>query len=85
MAEAGSEVDGCDNHSPTASISSGENTVWADVSPLLIAACKDLQDGELIHGENFSLFAAMSALEVLTMVDIILLMRPLRMVLLQCL
>lgn len=65
MAEAGSEVDGCDNHSPTASISSGENTVWADVSPLLIAACKDLQDGELIHGENFSLFAAMSALEIM--------------------
>ena len=25
----------------------------------------DLHDGELIHGENFSLFAAMSALEVL--------------------
>jgi len=24
----------------------------------------DLQDGELVHGENFSLFAAMSALEV---------------------
>lgn len=26
----------------------------------------DLQDGELVHGENFSLFAAMSALEVRT-------------------
>lgn len=25
----------------------------------------DLQEGELVHGENFSLFAAMSALEVL--------------------
>lgn len=29
----------------------------------------DLQDGELIHGENFSLFAAMSALEVLILSD----------------
>jgi hypothetical protein len=26
----------------------------------------DLQDGDLVHGENFSLFAAMSALEVRT-------------------
>lgn len=43
----------------------GEQTVWADVSPLLNAACNDLQDGELIHGENFSLFAAMSALEIM--------------------
>jgi len=25
----------------------------------------DLQEGELIHGDNFNLFAAMSALEVL--------------------
>lgn len=25
----------------------------------------DLRDGELIHGENFNLFAAMSALEVM--------------------
>ncbi|KAL6911654.1 hypothetical protein ACP4OV_000459 [Aristida adscensionis] len=39
--------------------------VWADASPLLAAACRDLQDGELIHGENFSLFAAMSALEIM--------------------
>ncbi|OUZ99842.1 NatC N(alpha)-terminal acetyltransferase [Macleaya cordata] len=47
------------------SISSGEQTVWADVSTLLEAACEDLRDGELIHGENFSLFAAMSALEIM--------------------
>ncbi|XP_077237951.1 MAK10 homologue isoform X2 [Tasmannia lanceolata] len=45
--------------------STGEQTVWADVSPLLTSACNDLQDGELIHGENFSLFAAMSALEIM--------------------
>ncbi|XP_010241586.1 PREDICTED: N-alpha-acetyltransferase 35, NatC auxiliary subunit isoform X2 [Nelumbo nucifera] len=48
-----------------ASIYSDEQTVWADVSPLLEAACRDLRDGELIHGENFSLFAAMSALEIM--------------------
>ncbi|XP_060172014.1 uncharacterized protein LOC132603127 [Lycium barbarum] len=47
------------------SIPSGEQTVWADASSLLHLACNDLQDGELIHGENFNLFAAMSALEIM--------------------
>ncbi|CAL5438957.1 unnamed protein product [Camellia sinensis] len=47
------------------SISSGEQTVWADVSSLLQFTCKELRDGELIHGENFNLFAAMSALEIM--------------------
>ncbi|KAK1420967.1 hypothetical protein QVD17_22970 [Tagetes erecta] len=47
------------------SIPSGEQTVWADVSSLLVSACNDLQDGELICGENFNLFAAMSALEIM--------------------
>ncbi|KAM7511569.1 hypothetical protein LguiB_010444 [Lonicera macranthoides] len=47
------------------SIPSGEQTVWADVSSLLQSACHDLQDGELVHGENFNLFAAMSALEIM--------------------
>ncbi|KAG6523813.1 hypothetical protein ZIOFF_013700 [Zingiber officinale] len=46
-------------------IPAGEQTVWADVSPLIASACNDLQDGQLIHGENFSLFAAMSALEIM--------------------
>ncbi|CAH9076150.1 unnamed protein product [Cuscuta epithymum] len=46
-------------------IPSGEQTVWADVSPLLQHACEDLEDGELIHGENFNLHAAMSALEIM--------------------
>ncbi|KAK1323353.1 hypothetical protein QJS10_CPA02g00224 [Acorus calamus] len=45
--------------------SSFERTGWVDVSHLIEAACADLQDGELIHGENFSLFAAMSALEIM--------------------
>nr|XP_027072791.1 N-alpha-acetyltransferase 35, NatC auxiliary subunit-like isoform X2 [Coffea arabica] len=47
------------------SIPSGDQTVWADVSPLLQLASQDLHDGELIHGENFNLFAAMSALEIM--------------------
>ncbi|WOL00497.1 N-alpha-acetyltransferase 35, NatC auxiliary subunit [Canna indica] len=47
------------------SIPAGDQTVWADAGPLITAACNDLQDGELIHGENFSLFAAMSALEIM--------------------
>ncbi|PPD99010.1 hypothetical protein GOBAR_DD03974 [Gossypium barbadense] len=48
-----------------ASIPASDTTVWADASPLLQAACAGLRDGELIHGDNFNLFAAMSALEVL--------------------
>lgn len=51
--------------SPPFSSPPSEQTVWTDVSPLLDAACKDLRDGEFIHGENFSLFAAMSALEIM--------------------
>lgn len=50
---------------PAPAIPSGDGSVWADVSPLLNAACNELRDGELIHGENFSLFAAMSALEIM--------------------
>ncbi|XP_052181760.1 uncharacterized protein LOC127794578 isoform X3 [Diospyros lotus] len=55
-------VEGSINPSP---IPSGSQTIWADASPLLEAACEDLRDGELIHGENFNLFAAMSALEIM--------------------
>lgn len=47
------------------SIPSGEQTVWADASSVLQLACNDLRDGELIHAENFNLFAAMSALEIM--------------------
>ncbi|XP_010495945.1 PREDICTED: N-alpha-acetyltransferase 35, NatC auxiliary subunit-like [Camelina sativa] len=47
------------------SIPSGDTSVWADVSPLLSAACNDLQEGQLINGDNFNLFAAMSALEIM--------------------
>ncbi|KAL3745262.1 hypothetical protein ACJRO7_014383 [Eucalyptus globulus] len=54
-----------DGHPRPASIPSGDGSVWADVSPLLEAACADLQEGELIHGDNFNLFAAMSALEIM--------------------
>ncbi|OAY47022.1 N-alpha-acetyltransferase 35, NatC auxiliary subunit isoform X2 [Manihot esculenta] len=62
-----SEKASMDRHAPqpTSSIPATENTVWADASPLLEAACRELRDGELIHGENFNLFAAMSALEIM--------------------
>nr|XP_009413514.1 PREDICTED: N-alpha-acetyltransferase 35, NatC auxiliary subunit [Musa acuminata subsp. malaccensis] len=46
-------------------IPAGDQTVWADAGPLIVASCSELQDGELIHAENFSLFAAMSALEIM--------------------
>ncbi|KAL4318234.1 hypothetical protein GQ457_18G003700 [Hibiscus cannabinus] len=55
-----------DGHSPKlASIPASDSTVWADASTLLQAACTGLRDGELIHGDNFNLFAAMSALEIM--------------------
>ncbi|MED6205139.1 hypothetical protein PIB30_015261 [Stylosanthes scabra] len=50
---------------PRSAIHSGDNSVWADASPLLHAACQDLKEGELIHGDNFNLYAAMSALEIM--------------------
>ncbi|KAK9149586.1 hypothetical protein Scep_008343 [Stephania cephalantha] len=59
MADRGRDVE------VPSTIASGEQTVWVDVSSLLRAACDDLQDGELVHGENFSLFASMSALEIM--------------------
>ncbi|GBG79261.1 hypothetical protein CBR_g29413 [Chara braunii] len=36
-----------------------------DLMPLLRQACGDMDVGQLIHGENFSLFEAMSALEIM--------------------
>lgn len=74
MAAAAASADGRgemnDNSSSSSreipcSIPRGDQTVWADVSPLLQSACQDLDEGELVHGENFSLFAAMSALEIM--------------------
>ncbi|KAL1554833.1 N-alpha-acetyltransferase 35, NatC auxiliary subunit-like [Salvia divinorum] len=49
----------------SSSIPSGKDTAWFDVSSLLHRACHDLQNDELITGENFNLFAAMSALEIM--------------------
>ncbi|KAK8697359.1 hypothetical protein V6N13_113510 [Hibiscus sabdariffa] len=61
-----SEEASMDGHPPNlASIPASDSTIWADASPLLQAACTGLRDGELIHGDNFNLFAAMSALEIM--------------------
>ncbi|XP_018826790.1 N-alpha-acetyltransferase 35, NatC auxiliary subunit isoform X1 [Juglans regia] len=66
MADNGAQEAAVDiSVSARASIPFGDNSVWADVSPLLESACKDLRDGDLIHGDNFNLFAAMSALEIM--------------------
>ncbi|KAK4854328.1 hypothetical protein QYF36_022325 [Acer negundo] len=66
MDQSGAEDAAIHRHPPEhSSIPSGENSVWSDVSPLLEAACRELRDGELIHGDNFNLFAAMSALEIM--------------------
>ncbi|PKA48850.1 hypothetical protein AXF42_Ash016366 [Apostasia shenzhenica] len=64
-------MEGCGGVVIPGSIPPGDAAVWADASPLIAAACngdlrfRDLHDGELIHCENFSLFAAMSALEIM--------------------
>ncbi|CAI5962658.1 unnamed protein product [Closterium sp. NIES-65] len=42
----------------------GDQTVWRDADAALAAACAELQSGELLHGESFSLFEAMAALQV---------------------
>ncbi|KAI5083208.1 hypothetical protein GOP47_0002951 [Adiantum capillus-veneris] len=43
----------------------GDQTVWIDASPFISQVCKDLDVGQLVNGENFSLFEAMSALEIM--------------------
>eukprot|EP00249_Psilotum_nudum_P007405 c20534_g1_i1 orf=134-1501(+) len=50
---------------PFSSQAAGDQTVWADASCFLSAVCNDLEVGELVHGENFSMFEAMSALEIM--------------------
>ena len=37
---------------------------WADVQHVLRSAASELQTGELMHTESFSLFEAMSAIEI---------------------
>lgn len=65
MADIAGEETSIGRHAPSHSIPATDSTVWADVSPLLEAACTDLRDGELVHGNNFNLYAAMSALEIM--------------------
>ncbi|XP_047942690.1 N-alpha-acetyltransferase 35, NatC auxiliary subunit-like [Salvia hispanica] len=63
MAEADG---GGDARAPlSSSIPSGKDTAWFDVSSLLHRASKDLRNDELITGDDFNLFAAMSALEIM--------------------
>ncbi|KAJ7553971.1 hypothetical protein O6H91_06G120600 [Diphasiastrum complanatum] len=48
-----------------ANLPAGDQTVWAEATGFISTVCSDLDVGELIHGENFSLFEAMSALEIM--------------------
>ncbi|KAG6411177.1 hypothetical protein SASPL_129255 [Salvia splendens] len=63
MAEADGGEDAKAPLSPP--IPSGKDTAWFDVSSLLHRASHDLRNDELITGDDFNLFAAMSALEVI--------------------
>ena len=38
---------------------------WQEVTPGFLAACQDLNLGELLHDEMFGLFEAMSAIEMM--------------------
>ncbi|CAM6083048.1 unnamed protein product [Calypogeia fissa] len=62
QAESGASVG---ELAPSGSFAAGDQTVWADATGYLAAVCDELKVGELIHGENFSLFEAMSALEIM--------------------
>ncbi|XP_042002128.1 N-alpha-acetyltransferase 35, NatC auxiliary subunit-like isoform X1 [Salvia splendens] len=63
MAEADGGEDAKAPLSPP--IPSGKDTAWFDVSSLLHRASHDLRNDELITGDDFNLFAAMSALEIM--------------------
>ncbi|GMI63572.1 MAK10 homologue [Hibiscus trionum] len=55
-----------DDHPPNlSSIPVGDSSLWADAFLPLQAACTGLKDGELIHGDNFNLFTAMSVLKIM--------------------
>ncbi|MCO5585629.1 hypothetical protein L7F22_039564 [Adiantum nelumboides] len=43
----------------------GDQTIWIDASPFISQVCEDLEVGQLVNGESFSLFEAMSALEIM--------------------
>eukprot|EP00850_Spirogloea_muscicola_P010052 SM000058S18482 [mRNA] locus=s58:84607:90615:+ [translate_table: standard] len=43
----------------------GQRPRWPDAGPFFAQVCRELKPGELVHGENFSLFEAMSALEIM--------------------
>lgn len=45
--------------------------MWAIllILALFVMSVADLGDGDLVHGDNFNLFAAMSALEVLSVAE----------------
>lgn len=43
----------------------GDQTRWMDASAFVSQVCTDLEVGQLVNGENFSLFEAMSALEIM--------------------
>ena len=38
---------------------------WSDITELLSSAAAEMSLGEMVHGESFSLFEAMSALELM--------------------
>ncbi|KAH8968898.1 hypothetical protein BDL97_02G006600 [Sphagnum fallax] len=51
---------------PTAAAAAaGDQTTWVDASGFFFSVCAELDVGELIHGEHFNLFEAMSALEIM--------------------
>ena len=38
---------------------------WTDITPDILAACKEMADGEMMHDDTFNLCNAMSGLELM--------------------
>ena len=53
-----------DRDCPDGSHSEVSGPVWLDIQPLLSRLSDVLRPGELVHNEHFSLFDAMSAIEI---------------------
>ena len=48
-----------------ATASAASEDGWTDITSDILAACKELSEGEMLHDDTFSLFHAMSGLELM--------------------
>lgn len=48
-----------------ANMATADEDGWTDITSDILAACKELAEGEMLHDDTFSLFHAMSGLELM--------------------